>query len=86
MKFWPHAFITFTVNTNFRRRNWTLKRNSTPLRVFGHRGTWVVPREQRDKVEKSTTKVMFLSYVLESAGAVWILLPDNKVVDALDRA
>ena len=86
-KFWPHAFRTFAVNTNLRRREHGLKRNNVPMRVFGHRGTAVLPdtSKQKDFAGKVTTKVMFLSPVVETAGAVWVYTADGQVRDVFDR-
>ena len=88
IRHWPHAARTFAINTNWRRRQHALKRNSCGLRVFGHRGTAVLPRVVRDRQDvgpATTTRVMYLSHVVETAGAVWVLLPDGSVRDLLDR-
>ena len=88
MKFWPHAARTFAVNTNARRCGHRLKRNSVPLRVFGHRGVAVFPRavrDQRDVHNTVTERVMFLSYVPETSGGVYVLTQDGRVRDLLDR-
>ena len=88
IKYWPHAALTFTVNTNWRRCNHGLKRNGVPLRVIGHLGTAVMLSAIRDKQEfgpTTKTRVLYLSPVVETAGAVWALLPDGSVRDILDR-
>ena len=83
IKYWPHAARTFAANTNKRRKSWPLKRNTVPLRVFGHRGVALLPRNVRDQQDvsnKVTERVMFLSYVPETAGGVYVLTQDGKVL------
>ena len=70
-----------------------IKRNSVPLRVFGHKGTWTVPKEIRNEI--GIPKDLFVlggreTYVVDKDGTVMMVfngqLNPEKHVEAASAA